>query len=384
MDREPGSAPNHPLLSALTEPQQAVLDVISQIWLTKNARWPAYGYVEREVDRRGHRLEEVLPTFPAIRAQGLGALVPEYRAVWVPTGGGPDAKLHLTVAGLAHLPVENQPIISVFLSAVSAMARRRQNAVLDPFDPQEDLVTSTELSALLNRHSDSWIKWLPQVFAHEPATWGGGQPDVDDQPWIWRSTSALRHFVNVNDVNDYLWCINAFLQPAVEGPPVEVPDPPLGLAASLDFLAAVWSLKYGTSLLRLPSATVVTALALDAETADEFDSRLSALGQVLRGLDVPPMPNVPKHPVQYLGARVLTDVPPESRHRVQAAIEVLAAAVAVRNSIQHAPAAPQSVSAMQRLGLVYPLSDWSIAWARVRTRVSLALTDIREELQGSL
>jgi len=134
----------------------------------------------------------------------------------------------------------------------------------------------------------------------------------------------------------------------------------------------------------LPSATVVTTLALDADTAAEFDSRLSALGQVLKGLDAPPMPNVPKHPVQYLGARVLHDVPAASRHRVQAAIDVLAAAVAVRIAAQHASAAPESVSAMKTLGLVYPLSDWSIAWTRIRTRASAAFTDIREELQASL
>jgi len=384
MTTELDSTPDHPLLAALTEPQQAVLNAISEVWLTKSARWPAYGYVEREVDRRGHRLEEVLPTFPAVRAQGFGPMVPEYRAVWVPSVG-PHTQMRLTVAGLAHLPVENQQIISVFLSAVSAMASRRQNAVLDPFKPEEDEITSTDMTALLNRHSDRWVKWLPKVFAHEPATWGGGQiPDADDQPWTWRSTRALRHFINVKNVNDYLWRINAFLQPEVDGPPVEIPDPPLGFAASLDFLATVWSLKYGKPLVKLPSATAVTTLALDADTADEFDSRLSALGQVLKGLDSPHMPNVPKHPVQYLGARVLLDVPPESQHRVQAAIDVLSAAVAVRNAVQHAPAAPKSVSAMQTLGLVYPLSDWSVAWARIRTRVSAAFADIREELQASL
>jgi hypothetical protein len=204
------------------------------------------------------------------------------------------------------------------------------------------------------------------------------------QPWTWSSTGALRHFIDVTDVNDYLWRINAFLQPKVEEPPVEITDPPLGLAASLDFLATVWMLKYEKPLLRLPSATVVTSLALEADTADEFDSRLSALGQVLRGLDAPPMPDVPKHPVQYLGARVLLDVPAEAQRRVQAAIDVLGTAVAVRNAVQHAPAAPNSVSAMQTLGLGYPLSDWSTAWARIRTRVSAAFTDIREELQASL
>ena len=385
MTSELDPALRHPLLAPLTVPQQAVVDVMAEIWLTKNARWPAYGYVERELDRRGHRLEEVLPTFPAVRAQGFGALVPEYRAIWVPMGLGPHTQVGLTVAGLAHLPAENRAIVEIFLRTVSAMASRRQNAALDPFKPEDDEITSTDLVALVNRVSDNWVKWMPAVFAHEPATWGGGQvPDDADSPWTWRCGGALRHFIDVTDVNDYLWRINAFLQPAVEGPPAEIPDPPMGLVASLDFLAAVWALKYSKPLLNLPSATVVTSLALDADTADEFDSRLSALGQVLKGLDASPMPNVPKHPVQYLGARVLLDVPPEAQHRVQAAIDVLEAAVAVRNAVQHAPAAPQSVSAMQTLGLTYPLSNWGAAWARIRTRVSGALIDIREELQATL
>jgi len=377
------STPPHPLLAPLTIPQQAVVDVMSEVWLTKDGRWPAYGYLEREVDRRGHRLEEVLPTFPAVRAEGFGAMVTKYRAVWVPMSTGPHTQVGLTVAGLAHLPKENAAIVNVFLSAVRAMASRRQNAVLDPFNPEDDEITSEDLAALLKRHSDSWVKRLPGVFAHEPPTWGGGLEDAD-QPWIWRSTGALRHFIDVTDVSDYLWRINAFLRPKVEGPPAEIPDAPMGLAASLDFLAAVWMLKYNKPLLKLPSATVVSTLALEADTADEFDSRLSALGQVLKGLDAPAMPDVPKHPVQYLGARVLLDVPAEAQRRVQAAIDVLAAAVAVRNAVQHAPAAPNSVADMQTLGLRYPLSDWSNAWARIRTRVSTAFTDIREELQASL
>jgi hypothetical protein len=386
MTSELDLVPGHPLLAPLTVPQQAVVDVMSEIWLTQNARWPAYGYVEREVDRRGHRLEEVLPTFPAVRAQGFGAMVPEYRAFWGAAMNGPHSRMGLTVAGLAHLPTENQPIVQIYLAAVSAMASRRRNAVLDPFKPEEVEITSSQLASLLNRLSDNWVTWMPAVFAHEPATWGGGQvaDDYTEPSWAWRCGAALRHFIDVTDVNDYLWRINAFLQPEVVGPPVEIPDPPMGLAASLDFLAAVWALKYGKPLLKLPSATVVTSLALEAETADEFDSRLSALGQILKGLDAPHMPDVPKHPVQYLGARVLLDVPTEAQHRVQAAIDVLEAAVAVRNAVQHAPAAPKSVSAMQRLGLVYPISAWDAAWARIRTRVSVALTDLREEWQATL
>ena len=92
-------------------------------------------------------------------------------------------------------------------------------------------------------------------------------------------------------------------------------DNPLGLHASLDYFNAVWrltALKLGSSpipLFAIPSAEVTAKLALGCNTAEEFDSRLSGLAQVLK--IAPPKgmsPRMGEHPlagfVTFLSSKV--------------------------------------------------------------------------------
>jgi len=184
------------------------------------------------------------------------------------------------------------------------------------------------------------------------------------------------------DVSDYLWKVNAYLAPPRPAS-VSQPVPPLSLLAALDFLDVVWRLRYKARLLQLPSATAAASLVEEAQTAEEFDARLSALGQVLKGLSVARRKGL-NHPVKFLEAQLLTDLSPNSHERVRRAIAVLEAAVLVRNAQQHAGAASESVSALGTLGLTYPITEWLPAWVTIRNRVTTALWAIREELQDSL
>ncbi len=376
----------HPLRARLTQAQQRVIQVIGGVWVSSDGRWPLYGYVERELEKSGISLEEVLPTFPLIRASGYGALGLNYNALWFDSlGPRPDKEIGLTVAGISHVGPEQQTVVDLFIDSIREMARRRAQATLDPFTPSDDVITSESLSQILARFSDDWITWLPSVFAHEPSIWGGNVGGPQEPPnWTWRLSPVLRHFSGVRDLDDYLWRMTAFLAPRVEEPPSAIEEPPLGFAATLDFLNTVWILKYKEPLIRLPSAAGITSIAASAASAADFDARLSALSEVLKGISVSKIPGVKPHPVQYLGAKLLQELPIESHRRVRDAIDVLESSVMVRNAMQHAHAAPEAVAHLRTFGMTYPVTDWEAAWHRIRNAATSALWAIREELQSSM
>lgn len=386
-EAEPSNAvprPDHALLAPFTPEQQAVVDVISKVWLERS-EWPNRRYVEHEMDRRGWALETVLPTFPSMRGAASDMFTPDYQAVWYDRGSGaPDSRVGLTIAGIAHLPESGRDACLVFLRLTNAMATYFLAQPLDPFRVDDLDVSLLNLVRQVQSLDVEWAEWIVPIFEHEPATWGGnGGTTPEGQSPRWRYTRALRHFTDPQmDVSEYLWRVNAFLAPPR---PDSLPRsiPPLSLLAALDFLDVVWRLRYKTELLRLPSATAAASLVEEAQTAEEFDARLSALGQILKGLTVAPSKGL-KHPVQFLEAKLLRDLAPDSHERVQRAIAVLEAAVLVRNAQQHVHAAPDAVSAVATLGLTYPITEWTSAWVTIRDGVTTALWAIREEVQASL
>lgn len=378
----------HPLLAPFTQPQQAVFDVLAEVWLNGGERYPVYDYVEREIDKRGYALEEVLPTFPAIRARAPGPLATVYQAVWsYRLGGGRDSPIGLTIAGLAHLPRENQKVVREFLTVLRWMARVRLEATSDPFTVSEVSVKSSDLSRAMRRGGRRLAR-MRMLFAHEPSIWGGGNADQGEADWTWSCPRQLRYFVDVRDVNDYLHRMTAFIEPDSDedADAVTLPrdDPPLGFAAALDSFDTLWRLKYGKRLVVLPSAFSVASLEYEARTPEDFDARLSSLGQILKGFDIPAGRGASGHPVMRLHAAMQRDLPVEAHQRVAGAVATLEAAVFVRNARQHAPAAPQAVAALKVLGTTYPITDWSSTWSLIQRQVTLALWDLREELQASL
>jgi hypothetical protein len=381
-NHDQSSRPEHRLLAPFTPEQQAVVDLLAKVWM-EHGEWPNLRYVEHEMDRLGFALETVLPTFPSLRVIGSHPVGAGYQAVWYDgLGGAPDSRVGLTVAGLAHLPVAGQNCLA-FLRLLQAMATYFLNQPVDPFQVEDLDLSLLDLVHQAQIADEQWAGWIVPIFDHEPATWGGNCGTAPDGATRWRYRRTLRHFMEPEmNVSAYLWCLDAYLAPPRPDLVVES-IPPLSLLAALDFLDVVWLLRYKTRLLRLPSAVAAASLSEEAHTADEFDARLSALGQVLKGLSVPRTKGA-NHPVQFFAAKLLADLPPESHERVQRSIAVLEAAVLVRNAQQHAHAAPDSVNALGALGLTYPVTEWASAWVTIRNGVTTALWAIREELQGSL
>src|SRR6202043_575595 len=72
-------------------------------------------------------------------------------------------------------------------------------------------------------------------------------------------------------------------QPTPPRRPLAAPSP-LELVAAIDYLDTVWQLAHGPGqhLFRFESLERPTKLAFPAQTAEEFDSRLSGFGELLR------------------------------------------------------------------------------------------------------
>jgi hypothetical protein len=84
-------------------------------------------------------------------------------------------------------------------------------------------------------------------------------------------------------VEDYVTWMRAWiLPPQPERPPGPVSS--LSMVTSFDYLAVVWRLRFGAPLVHVPSAERAPRLMFDATTAEEFDNRLGALGEMLKGL----------------------------------------------------------------------------------------------------
>lgn len=192
----------------------------------------------------------------------------------------------------------------------------------------------------------------------------------------------VRQFGQVVDIDDYLARIATYLTPPPTVPAPRYPSP-RELPAALDYLNTVWRLRFGTRLLLLDSAERTCTLALDIDTAEEFDARLTALGDIFKSFQVGATPGVSGHPVDRIAAFLLTHLDEVAAHRVDRAVGVLRAIVDIRNGSQHSNASPQAANALVQLDLAYPVVNWATAWYQVRAHAVEALDALREEIQAN-
>ncbi len=176
---------------------------------------------------------------------------------------------------------------------------------------------------------------------------------------------------------------------------------PRSLADALDHLDAVWRLTFKAPLLNIRRAADVLGLAQSCSTADEFESRLSDLADVLNGLQVSDalLPGtVGKQLASIIGVEQgipLIDIPKEaSFNRLAAAVDMkledpareqgLAAVRALRSvrdlrvAAQHAHAAERLPGVLGRLGLQFPITDYGATWDQVGSKTVDALAAVRQ------
>jgi hypothetical protein len=156
------------------------------------------------------------------------------------------------------------------------------------------------------------------------------------------------------------------------------------MPAAFDYLDAVWRLRFGEPLVVPPGLERSARLVLDVATAEEADTALSALAEVLKNLKVPGVGGLGGHPLQRLAPYLETKLPEEAMPAVSQAVTILDAARQVRASLQHVGAQSRAVKAFTDLGLTYPVADWPLAWRQVQAAVAHSCDRLRQELHSTL
>ncbi|WP_346533801.1 hypothetical protein [Micromonospora sp. DPT] len=361
-----------PLLTAVSNEQLAMLRIVGDV-LADIGEWPVYQYVEARMDELGLDADAVLRSMPSISAGQLN-----YSLVRRGHSTTPDTLVKLTIAGFAHLPAHGG-FVDMFLAVLSELSDRRAKAEYNPRQVIEVTLSGPELLGELGLQDAPLVRLLPEVVGGEPSTWHGGG-NVNGGVWMPAPSTFVRRYRNVSTVGEYLHRLRTWIEPAAQPAPVLVS--PLSLVATLDYLDVVWRLRFGSGLLVVPSAERAARLAFDAATPEEFDNRLSALGEMFKGFDVPG--DRQQGTLGRLRTFLAEYLTPEAMVRVESAVTVLQSVTYIRNAGQHMDAALQAAGALPSFGLTYPIRDIHQAWQSVQAHVVSALDALREEVQATL
>ncbi len=369
MQRQPGE----PLLRDLTGAQSACLAVIGGV-VQQHRAWPVFQYVEAQLDKQGHDALAVITSLPVMASGPFS-----YGLVRSERTFEPGDRIELTVAGLHHFAPVDQ-LATLYLRVLAGIAEASATADYDPLTVTDVQVDVHKLVTALGLAEHPFLGLLPGLLKAEPGTMRGAQPAGSAAQWTHHPGRFIRRFCGVIDVPDYLARVRAWRAPA-DPTPAPTASSPLGLAAALDYLSLGWKDRFGAPLVRLPNAERITRLAFDAHTDAEFDSRLSALREILKGLDVGGQPGGAGQIPAFLKDKLSPDL--ETALRIKDAVDTLQAVKHARDAAQHADAAPRAARELWRLGLSYPITDYSRAWRSVSAYVIDALRVLREELESN-
>ncbi len=160
-----------------------------------------------------------------------------------------------------------------------------------------------------------------------------------------------------------------------------------GLTQSLDYLDAIWRLKFGArnNLIRIRSASATAALETNCSSREEFRSRLSDLADVLKLLNVPDallsgeeIP--PDQTFRRLASCLKSILDSEEMERVDRALKTLGAVNEARVALQHSATRANLARAFNTLGIPLPQPGWGECWDIVRAQAARALTVLSSEL----
>ena len=130
----------------------------------------------------------------------------------------------------------------------------------------------------------------------------------------------------------------------------------MALPDALDHLDLAWRLLTGEHLVRVPRAAMAAKLTQSVNSAEEFESRCSALADLLNALNLPKPATLHNMKVklgELLGAEA---------GRAQAAVDALRSIVALRAGQQHQGADTRAEQARVNLGLAAYVGNWEGSW----------------------
>jgi hypothetical protein len=339
--------------------------------------WPNFQYVERTLYRRFNlSAREVLSTLPVLRTGGG-----DYGWVWTDGHHPPqDATIiGVTIAGVSDLDTAAaNELVQLFLNTLTVMV-----SIEHAHEPSPDRVVTVTLPSasagrLLKAINDRWeigpraLDDLRELLKHEPATWHSQGSEAG-----WMLSPFLRRYGDIHAVDQYIERVID-----VNRPPDYEPEPlhpsSLALPEAIDYLNLVWQVHARAPLVTIGRAEAAVKLSLDCATADEFESRVSALCSILGAVN---LPDRDENKLVDLRAYLVEKLGAGASARAGEAVDDLRAVFDLRVWRQHAGTDNRGARGMARLGITLPVFDWAATWAHVQARAVAALSALREEVE---
>lgn len=362
------------LLERPSDEAQQLLRAIALGYDEAGGVWPCWQWVKQTLWGWDLDAEEVLQGLPtwqhnyrSVRAGGHGQ---------IPDNGEPVA---LSVHGMANTVLPSMRwLVQGFLTAINVGLIMQRGIQPSLREAVELKVAGEDFTRTVNgqARTEMTAGQLFGVLKGEPATWRGVNQNAGQESWDLTDV-RLSRYAGLRDAQDYL----ARLEEAVGLPAVTPPSvslPPMALPDAFDHLDLAWRLVTGEHLVRVPRAAMAAKLSQSAASAEEFESRCSALADLLNALSLPKGGGTLQNLKVKLGGLLGAEA-----GRAQAAVDSLRSMVALRAGQQHQGADTRAEAARVSLGLSAYVGNWEGAWNHLRAVTVQALDTIREEI-GSL
>ena len=359
------------LSDPLPDDAKHLVDLVVEGWSANGGRWPIWQYVDLRAHADGLDADETSRGMP-VWQYSYGPLRHESRQAREPA-----SLARLTVHGLVHAGGRaTDGLVRAFLAAVRAgaelqLAQTPHPAVAVPLWERGVKITERANMDAGTALSD---QQMLDLLLGEPATWNVGEEGHPSWRWELHRT-RLGRFREVRSGIDYLEVLESVVGVA-QAPPAPEAVTPLALPDALDRLDLAWRLWRNAPLLRLGRARQAAELALPVQSRADFESRCSALADVISRWDVPAGDDPDRKTLSRLDD-LLAGLPGGPSQAVDA-VASLRRVVQLRNQQQHGRPVDERVRAA--LGLTRFPSDWQTEWDHVRGYAVAALRVISDRV----
>ncbi len=340
-----------------------------------DGRWPYWQWVRQQLLTQ-HDLdaEEIL--------RGMPTWKHNYRPAYAGNLGSPPESsdpVRLTVHGMTYVSPavpSIQELVNAFLAALKIATimqqgiRPRPTELVELKAPGDDFTRTVNMEARTSLSADQ----LFDVIKGEPATWRGAMRQ--NNLWTWDLTEVrLTPYTQVQTIDDYLARLDELVAIA-QSPALPQYLPPMALPDAFDHLDLTWRIATGEHLFHVPRAAIPAKLTQPVASAEEFESRCSALADMLKSFTFP----TEGGSLNNMKIRLSELLGDQAAGRAHAAVDTLRRIFDLRAGQQHHAADTRAEPAKTALGLTQFGSDWAAAWDHLRALVVQALTTIREEI----
>ena len=377
-------------MASMTDPlsveQQTLVHIVARAGRDREGRLPTKQWVLMQLQVKGLDGDAVLravPTWPPSRYQPIRIESDS------DSQGRTVERIGLTVLGRHHAgDADSQAHNEAFVAGLAiAVENQLAMAAGSPYEPLEPRLNGAAAASRASISSKRRVQEadLVRLFAAEPATWSMlwqaqfGEWDTTGA-WLWP-------FRGVTTTAEYLAMLEQALLAEIPTQPAVAPDP-MALPEAFDHLDLAWRLIKSNRLIDSTQVVRGASLMQAVTTAEQFESRCSAVKDILDRMNVPAPDLLPANAAGWKSLRRLqhhiSALDRERAATVVAAVKVLQNIALLRDAQQHGGMGERAASARTALGLSRFTGTWAQDWATVQVKAIEALRILREVLVSAL